>query len=386
MKLANLLSAWFLVPFLAVSCGNGIDPGGNGAPDNKPDLSSTTGVDAFSDGNIYSINTNLLSNYALQSFTIGSDGSIWYLQSDGTDKHMLNLVNAAPNKSTTVMNAKTDYMRLAYFGHGTNADIEEVGSDRYLWLGAYGSCNSKGQYWTERMIGRVKYEKGKTVKTNECQEYYFIGDYTDMHPAVDSDNDLLTVNYGDASNSGYRCFVVYRLSEAKKAPHTTVQIKCTDGFQTGNTASTNQISVNVYCRDLTKLTPVARVKFLKQGYGSGSATYYDWQGFDVCKDRLYYFEGQSNYNLTGSYYNSPSYAYVTIFGFDSKIIEERTQVAFVSDRDTVKDIGVSVFGTLEAEGIKVHGEKLYLGFTARGLSETNTAHYQNIFMFDSSSK
>ena len=373
--------------FLLFSCG-GDDPEieipGGGDDDNTE---STTGIDKFSESNIYSINTELVSDYALQSFSLDSDGSIWYLQSaSGDRKHELNLVKAKPNKSTTVLEAKTDYMRLAYFGHGTNADVEEDGSDRYLWLGAYGSCNSKGQYWTERLIGRVKYVKGKTVKTDECQEYYYIGDYTDMHPAIDVDNDILTVNYADPGNSNYRCFVIYRLSEAKKAPMGTFAIKCTDGFKTNNPASTNPIVENMYCRDLTKLTPVARMKFLKQGYGGGGATYYDWQGYDVYKDRLYYFEGQSNYNLTGSFYEGSSYAYVTIFDFDGNIVEERTQVAFVSDKDKIAQIGVSVFGTMEAEGIKVYKDKLYLGFTARGIQDVNTKHYQNIFVFDKSKK
>ena len=42
--------------------------------------------------------------------------------------------------------------------------------------------------------------------------------------------------------------------------------------------------------------------------------------------------------------------------------------------------------TLEAEGIKVCKDKLYLGYTARGITADNTKHYQNIFVFDPSSK
>lgn len=47
-------------------------------------------------------------------------------------------------------------------------------------------------------MGRVKYVKGATVKTNECNDYYYIGDYTDLHPSIDAENDLLTINYGDS--------------------------------------------------------------------------------------------------------------------------------------------------------------------------------------------
>ena len=285
-----------------------------------------------------------------------------------------------------VQTENKDYMKLTYFGHGTNTALEEDGADRYLWAGAYGVCNAKGQYWNEKLVGRVKYVKGATVKTNECNDYYYIGDYTDLHPSIDAENDLLTINYGDSKNSSYRCFVIYKLSEAKKAPMTNVTITCTDGFQTDRPASTNPVSVVVRCHDLTTLTPVARPRFLKTGYGASGATYYDWQGYDVHKNRLYYTEGQSNYNLFGSFYSGSSFAYVTVFDFEGNIVEERTQVAVVSDKDKLTQIGVSVFGTLEAEGIKVCKDKLYLGYTARGITADNTKHYQNIFVFDPSSK
>ena len=167
---------------------------------------------------------------------------------------------------------------------------------------------------------------------------------------------------------------------------TNVTITCTDGFQTDRPASTNPVSVVVRCHDLTTLTPVARPRFLKTGYGASGATYYDWQGYDVHKNRLYYTEGQSNYNLFGSFYSGCSFAYVTVFDFEGNIVEERTQVAVVSDKDKLTQIGVSVFGSLEAEGIKVCKDKLYLGYTARGITADNTKHYQNIFVFDPSSK
>ena len=322
----------------------------------------------------------------MQGFNLDSDGSVWYTQLSNTNQAQLNWVRAQPNKTPDVQTENKDYMKLTYFGHGTNTALEEDGADRYLWAGAYGVCNAKGQYWNEKLVGRVKYVKGATVKTNECNDYYYIGDYTDLHPSIDAENDLLTINYGDSKNSSYRCFVIYKLSEAKKAPMTNVTITCTDGFQTDRPASTNPVSVVVRCHDLTTLTPVARPRFLKTGYGASGATYYDWQGYDVHKNRLYYTEGQSNYNLFGSFYSGCSYAYVTVFDFEGNIVEERTQVAVVSDKDKLTQIGVSVFGTLEAEGIKVCKNKLYLGYTARGITADNTKHYQNIFVFDPSSK
>ncbi len=356
------------------------------------DVKSTTGITNFEAvSNIYSKNTFLLANNVIQGFNLDSDGSIWYTQTaDGGNKHQVNLVKSSQNISNDILTSNTDIMRLHYFGHATNTAMEEVGTDRYLWIGAYASAREDGSYWGDKVVGRVKYEKGKTVKTNECAEYYYIGSsFSELHPSIDTDHDLLTINYNDPdpSNSSFRCFVVYKLSEAKKASMTNVSVTCTDGFETNNPASRNSKTYTVYCRDLTTLTPVARVKFRKTGYGPAGATYYDWQGYDVYKNRLYYFEGQSNYNLVGSFYTEDvSQSYVTVFDFQGNIVEERTRVEFVSNRNTLSEIGITKLGAMEAEGIKAYKGKLYLGYTSRGITEEDTKHYQNIFRFNISSK
>lgn len=387
MKYWKLLLLPACVFALGTACGG--DDNGGEEPAPRPgaaDKSSTTGIDSFDDANIFSRNTYLPENTAMQGFNLDSDGRIWYTQLSAAHHERLYWVPARPNPGTAVLNARTDYMTLTYFGHGTNTALEESGDDRYLWVGAYGVCNAQGMYWNEKLVGRVKYVKGATVKTSECDEYYYIGDYNDLHPSIDAENDLLTINYGDRNNSAYRCFVVYRLSEAKKAPMSNVTITCTDGFRTDRPASTAQVSVIVRCRDLTALTPVARPRFLKTGYGPSGSKYYDWQGYDVHKDRLYYSEGQSKYSLYGTFYDGNSYAFVTVFDLDGKVVEQRTPVAIVSDQAKLAQIGVSVFASLEAEGIKARGGKLYVGYTARGITAENTNHYQNIFVFDQASK
>ncbi len=377
-----------LLPILVLATACGGDKGeDNPAP--KPgtsDKASTTGIDDFGAENIFSRNTYLPENTAMQGFNLDSDGRIWYTQLSASHPEQLLWIPAHPNPGTAVLNARTEYMTLSYFGHGTNTALEESGSDRYLWVGAYGVCNAQGMYWNEKLVGRVKWVKGAKVKTSECDEYYYIGDYNDLHPSIDAENDLLTINYGDRSNSAYRCFVVYRLSEAKKAPMTNVTISCTDGFRTDRPASTNPVDVIVRCRDLTAIEPVARPRFLKTGYGPAGSKYYDWQGYDVHKDRLYYSEGQSKYSLYGTFYEGSSYAFVTVFDFDGKVVEKRTAVAVVSDQEKLTQFGVSVFASLEAEGVKVWRDKLYLGYTARGITAENTNHYQNIFVYKPSSK
>lgn len=321
----------------------------------------------------------------MQGFSLDSDGSIWYTQTDGTIKQNMYISKGKPNKGTDPVNATSELMTLTYCGHGTNTAIEEVGNDRYVWVGCFGSANSSGQYWTEKLIGRVKFEHGKTKATDDFDEYYYIGNQTDMHPSIDAEHDLLTINYGGQGTGNERCFVVYKLSEAKNAPKTEVEISCTNGFRTGNAASTDQTSVIVRARDLTAISPVAKPKFSKQGYAASGSTYYSWQGFDVNGDRLYYTEGNDNYGLTGGFGTS-SYAYVTVFDMDGKVVEERTQIKAIADSDWTTKMGMSVFGTFESEGVKVKGDKIYLGFGGRYITDSNTTYYQDILVYDKPSK
>lgn len=387
MKLTNTFPIVSLALLLSACGGSNDEPKVPDTP-TVTDKTSTAGFDKYSEANIFSRNVKLKISTPLQGFSLDSDGSVWYTQ---TSKQNMYITKAKPNKGITPMEATSDVMTLTYCGHGTNTAIEEDGADRYVWVGCFGSANASGDYWTEKLIGRVKYQKGKTVCTDDFDEYYYIGnqtgsgEQTDMHPSIDAEHDLLTINFGGPGTSSDRCFVVYKLSEAKKAAKINVEISCTDGFRTGKPASTAKTTINVRARDLTALTPVATPKFSKQGYGPQGATYYAWQGFDVNGDRLYYAEGQDNYGLTGGFGTS-SYAYITVFDMKGKVVEERTQIKAVADADWSSRMGMSVFGTFESEGVKVKGDKIYLGFGAKYITDSNTNYYQDILVYDKPSK
>lgn len=383
-----ILHLAFCLPLIA--CGEDLteqpDAPGNGGT--TVDRSSTTGIDRFGKENIFSRNVILPLNTAMQGFHFDSDGSIWYIQvGTGKNKHLIYWTKG-PNADagTAVKEEKNACMKLAYFGHGTNTALEELGDERYLWAGTFGVCNTSGQYWNEKLVGRVKWVEGATVKADACDEYFYIGRYTDLHPSIDAQNDLLTINYSDPAQPAYRCFAIYRLSEAKEAPVRNIMIGCTDGFESDDPASIRPTNVWVSCRDLTSLTPVARPKFLKNGFGAEGDRYYDWQGYEVHKDRLYYADGQSNYSISGDAksYDGLSHSYVTVFDFSGNVVEERTQVAIVSDREKLEAMGISCLGYLEAEGLQVHDGKLYLGYTVRGVemdNPDNKLFHQDIFRF-----
>ena len=194
MKLKNILLI-AAMPFALTACGGDDEPGKGGSePTGNNDKASTAGFDKYTEANIYSRNVKLPVNIPMQGFSLDTDGNIWYTLVSNVNKQEMYVSKAMPNKGTSVANATTEYMKLTYFGHGTNTAVEQDGADRYIWAGCYGSANAQGQYWTEKLIGRVKYVKGATVATNQCNDYYYIGDYTDMHPSIDADHYQMTIN------------------------------------------------------------------------------------------------------------------------------------------------------------------------------------------------
>ena len=82
MKLLKFTLISILGLSLCTACGGDGDGGetpGPGKPEG-PDKSSTTGIDRFDASNIFSRNTYLPDNTAMQGFNLDSDGSVWYTQ------------------------------------------------------------------------------------------------------------------------------------------------------------------------------------------------------------------------------------------------------------------------------------------------------------------
>lgn len=343
---------------------------------------STAGIDKFDDSNIYCRNQCLPGNYVIQGFSLDSDGSVWLTNTGPRDKIVLTHVN--PDASADIKKDNLGYMVFNCFGHGTNTAVEEVGDDRYFWVGTYGSSNKDGFYWTEKLVGRVKFQPGDTITPDKCDEYYYIGEYDNMHPSIDKENDLLTINYSDVVNGSFRCFAVYKLSEARNAPMRDVTITCTDAFKSGDKRSLNKTEVKVAVRDLTQLKPVARPKFLKSGYGKPGDKYYAWQGYDVHGDRLYYMDGQARLDgdpqdaLSGH-----SKAYMTVFDLEGNVIEPRAEVAIIDNAPDLEKYGLSYYKSMESEGVKVTDDSVYLGFGAIGADKSNPQQRTNhIFRFN----
>lgn len=327
----------------------------------------TTGVGGFTAQNIYSKFVYLIRNTVIQGFDIAADGTVYYMQLGGTDKHDLYVMRARPNSSVD------DHMIFRYSGHGTNMAVEEAADGKtYVWTGTYASRNSSNEYWSNSVVARTEYQPGKTLLPEQCGDLFYMGGICELHPAIDVENDVLAINY---PGSTLRMFVMYRLSEALALPRSYVTLPSRNygGGTSTDPAATN--SPKVYVRDLTKLTPLGRFGIPKTGADhTADISSYAWQGFDVDSGKIYYFEGEG----TAS---NGSAAYFTVFDFDGNIVEQRAEVVAASDRDALSALGITESGYMEAEGIKVHGDHLYLGFASRSKADGDKRR-ANIFMYN----
>ncbi len=326
----------------------------------------TTGAEQFTEENIFSKFVYLLRNTVIQGFDIAADGTIYYMQLGGADKHDLYVIRARSNA------AADDHMIFRYSGHGTNMAVEEAADGKtYIWTGTYASRNSSNEYWSNSVVTRTEYQPGKTLVPEQCGDLFYLGGICELHPAIDMENDVLAINY---PGSTLRMFVMYRLSEALALPRSYVTLPSRNygGGTSTDPAATG--SPKAYVRDLTKLTPLGRFGIPKTGADhTTDISSYAWQGFDVDSGKIYYFEGEGTVA-------DGSAAYFTVFDFAGNIVERRVGVAAASDRNALSQFGITESGYMEAEGIKVHGDKLYLGFASRSKNDGDKRR-ANIFQY-----
>ncbi|MDE7443294.1 MAG: hypothetical protein K2M65_03955 [Muribaculaceae bacterium] len=332
----------------------------------KCDTTSTARLDRHSKKNIYSRNAEVAYPVVMQGISIDPDGSIWYTM---LCNDILHITHGKPNKSNEPADAKADYVQLHYFGHGTNTAVERDGNDHYIWAGCYGANYGHG-YWGERLIGRIKVEDGRVVPTDKCDEYYYFGNYTNVQPTVDTEHDQLAIQFDGLPDQGTVDFIVYRLSEAKKAPLKEVEIPCTDGFMINDVNSHNTITTKVMAHDLTTLTPIAISRCPWRN--DPNITYHPYQGFDVNGDRIYFVEGSET---------PQSQAFLTVYDFNGNVVEERTQIQAVADTTFTREQGLSYPARFESEGVKVKGNKIYFGFSGRFRTPDDHKYYQTVLCY-----
>ena len=269
----------------------------------------------FDDALVYSRSVYLQRNTIMQSFDVETDGTLWYLQLGGNDPELLYVLRGAPNESPK------DYMMLRWFGHGTNFAVEEQGAERYIWIGSNGNKLSDGSYSQSNTVSRLKYSPDKNRKLDLCGgDTFFIKDKWNVHPAIDTDNDILCIT---ASTTGVRDFIFYRLSDALATPLSKVTLRTqTYGGEDADSPQKTETRT-IEAHDLTSIAPLG--SFTISVPGKDNLSQYDFQGFDVQDGLLYFYEGEA----AGK--QPKSIAFVTVLDISGNIVVPRTQVGAIND-------------------------------------------------------
>lgn len=305
----------------------------------------------LSDNLIYSKAVYLKRNRIVQCIDIAKDGDIYYVQIAGSDEHQLNVSRGAPN-----VTRPEDYMVLEYFGHGTNMAVEETNGEAYVWMGSHGNKGSDGSYGGSQTISRVKYEPGKKV-TLAGGDIFHLKGTRNIHPAVNAGKNLLGVQYSkNISGVNTRFFKVYRLSEAMKLPLTEVKLEALKygGDHSGDTPET-LVELTIKAKELSQLSPLYE-------FSVPDGELY-FQGYDIDDKFVYYYEGIGNDNEI----DTPSRACVRVYDKKGNLLG-RKKVASISDINRLKELGLADRGYMEAEGIKIKGDTMYLGFASRKMN------------------
>ncbi len=309
--------------------------------------------------------------HGMQTFDFDNEGNIYYSQLSGSarDKNgraksgdIVYIIKARPNSP-----AGENYMTLQYFGHGGTVVVEDTKEGPYVWVSSNatkhlaGGRLESGHYWGARSVSRIKYEKGKTYKGYGGDTYFLNkGEFFVLIAAIDSENKYICFLASKKRNDGIiRNFYTYRLADVKAAPVSTFTFKVKVGGEKKADSVHTEIRT-VDGHDLNSLTPLGTFSLLPGKNFSKDVNAYSNQGIEIDSDGYIYF-----YEGNGPSKKRPQGAYVTVFDLKGNTVEERTQVAAIADPAALFYSGITNRkGAMEAEGIKVVKNKIYLGYSS----------------------
>lgn len=314
----------------------------------KRDVSSTTGITApLSEDLIYSKNGQLRTTTAvMQCFDVDSKGEVYYAQ--------LNRLYRAYLSHGKPGTKYSEVMILNYFGHVSNFTVEEDGDDRYYWVDNMSSKTSDGNYWNPQIISRVKFVAGTTLNSWEATDNYYFGISGSV--AVDFKNDMITILGG----SGTYNVNTFRLSEVLAAPVVNMLM---NPVKYGGESNNDSDAVEQTKNFLMKVHDASRIKPIGYFYQKRIGDV-PWQGFDISDGRFYQAEGGGSSDGV-----TPSTAYITVTDIYGNLLEERTHVAAVESIAPLNEQGITDTGYMEAEGVKIRGGVMYLGYASKNSAD-----------------
>lgn len=314
----------------------------------------------------------------MQSFDIDSKGNIYYgSNGSGTRKDSF-ITYASKNK------VSNNYMKITYFGHQSAIDMEESGTERYVWVEALSYARGYNGYTGNFIISRMKYIKGasykyamgtvkekdssgkqlKTYKNPNGHNFIYINAKGNMirgmHASVDEKNRLLAIFYG-------KQIFIYDLDEAIAIANADYkqEIDTDDGKRIVEFQAKNLNSI----KKLTTITIQSDRKNIDKDILS-----YAMQGFDLDGDYVYLAEGFAYSGEDGTT-QKKSRAYVTVFNYmynNNGYKPAKARMEVVAYNDTKSKAFLTSIGDTnmaEIEGIKVDSSGtnpiMYLGLMTK---------------------
>ena len=288
----------------------------------------------------------------MQSFALCGNGYMYGIQvGTSTNKYLLNVTRKYVDSDSG-----KQYMQLPFAGHGGNMDLERSGNIDYLWVGSYGTWNGT-KYTNSQTVARVAFNSGAKFTPGQCNEHFWVPGLRNVSPSLDIANDHLLI-WGLAngeSATGY--FKVYSLSEAKKIPISDVKLEraITYGGEEGSGTSKVTETPTVKARNLSTLTPLANIRLNCGVLGDGSH-----QGVALFGDYILHLSGGGNDDNP----SLPSSSALTVLDLKGNVLGHYN-VGAISSKEDLASQGITDTGFMEAEGVKIYDDCLYLGYATK---------------------
>lgn len=322
----------------------GPEPGPSPEPEPEHDPYIT---DHFSEKMHFSTGRLRTMSAVMQSFDIDFEtNTIYYSQ-------LNNKFRAYISAGTPGSDTQPPCMTVNYFGHVSNFTLEKDKGKAYIWVDNFSSKNASGDYWGSTVVSRIPYSSGSTITSWEAPENYYFGE-NNISVAVDIEGDMLTY-LGISTGNCY----TYRLSELRALPIEDITLpEVTYGGEAKAPDATEVTKAHVIkARDCTKVKPIGKFVIPRGKYSNGETI--SWQGFDIKGGLVYQMQGNGHAD------GSPSPAWLQIRDINGGTILPLTPIKALDDLSALNAAGITDIGYMEPEGVKVHGDYLYIGFASK---------------------
>lgn len=308
----------------------------------------------------------------MQGFDFTDASHFYYSQGPSSDKYQY--LSFCPGPSV----GYTSYMTLERFGHMTQivAEAAEDGNT-YIWCNSNGQSGSDG-YGENLSFSRIQYKPGTTLKGGYAGDTFVLSKtgHMDLQVSVDFDYRRLLVGTR-VSGKAFRYFWVYDLDQALNLPLKDVTLSVRMGTASNITNDDATTASRTFkARDLADLTPLGYFEIPRGSVEAGQTYSYSHQGHEVHGDYVWFYEG----NAVADGSNYKSYAYVTVYDYQGKVVVKRTALKAIEDNNAMSSFGLTKVGYAEGESMKVKDGKLYLGLACHDGS--GTYRYSDILVFN----